>query len=221
MRSRSIVRFVSTIVAAGCAFLPQYAHAADVPDTTAAPPTTDAAKPASPPPQADTPRPISEAPPAGPEKERSAKNVVYVEGLGAGLLYSINYERVIGDFSPRVGFSYYSVSASATTSSGTTSASASLMAFPITVSYLGIGSLNHMFEVGAGATIISASAGAGGFNHDASSSSGVIVFPDVLLGYRFQPADGGFFFKGGIDALIGGSIIPVLPWPYISLGGTF
>ena len=220
MRSRSIVRFVSTVVAAGCAFLPQYAHAADVPETTAAPPTTDTAKPASPPPQADTPRPISEAPPAGPEKERSAKNAVYVEGLGAGLLYSINYERVIGDFSPRVGFSYYSVSASATTSSGTSSASASLMAFPITVSYLGIGSLNHMFEIGAGATIVSASGG-GGFNRDSGSASGVGVWPNVLFGYRYQPAEGGFFFKGGIDALIGGSIIPVLPWPYVALGGTF
>src|SRR5690242_3450964 len=98
MRSRSIVRFVSTAVAAGCVYLPQYAHAADAPETAGAPATTEDAKPASPPPQADTPKPISEAPPAGPEKERSAKNAIYVEGLGAGGLYSVNYERVFGDF---------------------------------------------------------------------------------------------------------------------------
>jgi hypothetical protein len=225
MTSRSIVRFVSTAVAAGCVFLPQYARAADAPDMTAAPPTTDAAKPAAAPPQADTPKPISEAPPAGPAKERSAKNAIYVEGLGAGLFYSVNYERVIGDFSPRIGFSYVSVSAGGTNAAGTSggSASATFLAVPITVSYLGIGSLNNIFELGAGATILSLGAGASSFNHDSSSSasgSAVLVWPEVLAGYRYQPADGGFFFKGGIDALIGGSI-PVLPWPYVSLGGTF
>ena len=220
MTSRSIVRFVSTAVAAGCVYLPQYAHAADAPEMTAAPPTTDAAKPASPPPQADMPKPISAPPAAGPAKERSAMNNVYVEGLGAGGLYSVNYERVIGDFAPRVGFSYVSISESATAGGMTASASATIMTFPITVSYLGIGSLNHIFEVGAGATILSAS-GSGGFNRDSASGSGMGAWPLVLAGYRYQPADGGFFFKGGLDFLIAGGILPVLPLPHVALGGTF
>jgi hypothetical protein len=180
----------------------------------------------APPPQADIPKPISEAPRAGPPKERSAKNAIYVEGLGAGLFYSVNYDRTIGDFAVRAGFSYFSVSASSTNAAGTTggSASASFMSFPITVSYLGVGSLNNIFELGAGATILNLGAGASAFNTDEKSSasgSAVYVWPEVLLGYRYQPADGGFFFRGGLEGLIGGSSIPVLPWPYVSLGGVF
>ena len=53
-----------------------------------------------------------------------AKNAVFLEGLGPGLLYSVNYERLVIDgLAVRVGFSYLSMSASAT--SGGTTATAS------------------------------------------------------------------------------------------------
>jgi len=32
--------------------------------------------------------------------------------------------------------------------------------------------------------------------------------------------DGGFMFRGGLNAIIGGDP-PVWPWPYIALGGAF
>src|SRR4051812_37775327 len=108
MRSRLVVRTASTVLAIGCVFLSQRAHA-ELPESAEAPATMEDAKPIAAPPQADTLKPISEAPPPGPAKEREAKNAVYVEGLGAGLFYSVNYERVFGDFAPRIGFSYFSV----------------------------------------------------------------------------------------------------------------
>src|SRR5205823_14033655 len=116
--SRSSISFLCAVVASACVLLSQRARA-EVPESAEAPATSEDAKPAAPPPQADTPRPISEAPPAGPPKERSAKNAIYVEGLGAGGLYSVNYERAFGDFSPRVGFSYISVSETVNGTNGT------------------------------------------------------------------------------------------------------
>ena len=155
--------------------------------------------------------------------ERTAKNAIYVEGLGTGFFYSLNYERVFGEFAPRIGFGYMSVSASAPSASGTgmDSAHTSFVSIPMSVSYLGIGSLNHMFEVGAGATIAMVGEGATAINVSASGST-TMVLGTVTAGYRYQPADGGFLFRGGLNAIIGGSgDWPVLPWPYIALGGTF
>ncbi len=189
------------------------------PPSTAAP-----AAPAQPAAAPETPAP---PPAADQEDERTANNAVYLEGLGPGLLYSINYDRSFGDFAARVGFGYVSLSASAVeeTSSGpvTTTASASFFTVPITVSYLGIGSKRHMLELGAGATIMHA--GAGASTIDASSSDtangGITtVLPVAIVGYRYQPPHGGFLFKGGISPIIAGSTA-VLPWPYIALGGTF
>ena len=160
------------------------------------------------------------------EPGRTAKNALYVEGLGPGLFYSIDYDRAFGDFSARVGFSYLSVSASGTSTSGASggSASASFIAIPITVSYLGIGSVRNMLELGAGATILHLGAGASAFETSSKSSateSATAVLPTALAGYRFQPADGGFFFRVGLSLLFAGSSLPVLPWPYVGLGGTF
>jgi hypothetical protein len=204
---------------------------ADPAATTAAAPDTGsdsaAATPAPAPPEAKHDAPVGAVVDHAPgEEERSAKNALYLEGLGSALFYSINYDRAFGDFSARVGFSYVSVSANASNASGTAgaSASASFMAIPITINYLGIGSVRNMLEVGAGATILHMGAGASGFDTSSKSSATAattIVLPTALVGYRFQPADGGFFFRAGIAPIFGGSSLPVLPWPYLALGGTF
>ena len=78
----------------------------------------DAAAPAAAPaPEAaPAPVPVAEAPAAAPAEEpadkdeRTANNALYVELLGAGLFYSINYDRRIGDFALRGGLMYFSVS---------------------------------------------------------------------------------------------------------------
>jgi hypothetical protein len=188
------------------------------------------APPSAPPPvdaPAAQPAADSSGPPvrhAEPDEERTANNAVYLEGLGPALFYSINYDRSFGDFAARVGFGYISVSA--TSSSGDTqqTASASFFAVPITVSYLGVGSKRNMLELGAGATIFHVGAGASGFDTSSSSSangSATIVLPVGIVGYRYQPPGGGFLLRTGVSPVFAGSSIPVLPWPYLALGGAF
>jgi hypothetical protein len=166
------------------------------------------------------------------EKEPElAPNSIYIEGLGAGLAYSLNYERmVIDDLAVRVGISYLSIGASATTSAGTTSASASLITVPITASYTGIRSGKHALELGAGTTLAFASGSASGFGVN-SSASGMMPFGDLIVGYRIHPINhAGFNFRVGAMALIGKGLslstgdpeaIGVLPWLYVSLGASF
>jgi hypothetical protein len=174
--------------------------------------------------------PSAEAPAPPPsvdaEEERTANNALYAEGLGPGLIYSIDYDRTFGDFAARVGFGYLSVSVSAGSANGTTQAtsSASLFTIPITLSYLGIGSKRNMLELGLGATILHAGAGATTIDASSSSSSNAaatVVLPVAIVGYRYQPPHGGFLFRGGLSPIFAGSSLPVLPWPYVALGGTF
>jgi hypothetical protein len=165
------------------------------------------------------------------ESNRTAVNSVYIEGLGPGLAYSLNYERlVINDLGVRVGLSYMSFSASADAGSGnTSSAKASFMTFPITASYLGVSSGKHTLEMGGGPTIIYASGSSKGVGINVSGS-GVAILGNVLLGYRIHPVNGGFQFRVGFSGLFGkglglSSVDPTafgfLPWFYISLGGCF
>lgn len=164
-------------------------------------------------------------PPEGygaPPQERTANNSIYIEGLGPGIFYSINYDRTFGDFAGRVGFSYISVSASATTNGNTTSeAHASFMTIPLTLSYIGIGSKKHIFEVGAGATIVHVGAGGSAFAVDekSGSASATAVLGNMIFGYRMQPPDGGFLLRAGLSPIFGGGSF--IPLPYLALGGTF
>src|SRR3954468_16892516 len=67
---------------------------------------------------------------------KPAANSVFLEGMGSGLFYSVNYERrVIDDVGVRAGFSYMSMGAEATAGGSTTSASSTYVTVPITVSY--------------------------------------------------------------------------------------
>jgi hypothetical protein len=162
-----------------------------------------------------------------PESTR-APNSIYLEGLGAGLAYSINYERlVVEDLGVRAGLSYLSLSASA----GDSSASASLTTIPVTVSYLGVGSKHHILELGGGMSFLLASAASSGFGRS-SSGSGLGVLPDAMIGYRLHPVGhAGFQFRVGAMAFFGKGLgfssdrdpdaIGVLPWFYLSLGASF
>jgi hypothetical protein len=153
------------------------------------------------------------------EEERTANNAIYLELLGPGGFYSVNYDRAFGDFAGRIGFSYMSISAS----TGLESASASWLGVPLTFSYLGIGSKNHMLEVGAGVTLWSFGAGASAFGAGATGASALLIAPTGVFGYRMQPKDGGFFFKAGLSPifLFGGDASVFWPAPHIGLGGTF
>jgi hypothetical protein len=158
---------------------------------------------------------------------RPSPNSIYAEGLGAGLAYSINYERmVIDDLGVRVGVSYLSMSASA----GTSSASSSLLSIPITASYIGIRSGKHSLELGAGATVLRSS-GSGSSLGVSASGSGMTALGTAMIGYRIHPVDrAGFHFRIGLMALAGNGLgldtsdpnaFGILPWGYISFGASF
>jgi len=171
----------------------------------------------APPPPGYAPPPPGYAPPGyeAPPLERTANNALYIEGLGPGWLYSLNFEHDFGDIAPRVGFSYISVGAS----SSSAESHASLVTVPLTVSYLGIGSKKHIFEVGAGATIIHAGAGFSSLGSDSQSASTTFLMGDLIFGYRLQPPQGGFMLRTGLSPIFGHGVF--LPWPYLSLGAAF
>jgi hypothetical protein len=152
-------------------------------------------------------------PPIEPQ-ERTANNAIYIELLGLGFLYSINYERTFGDFSARAGFGYWSLTASSSDSS----ANASFLAVPLTVSFIGVGSKRHMLELGAGATIYHLGGSSSSWHFDSSGSTTQVV-PVGAIGYRLQPPDGGFFLRAGLNPMIFQEGFFV--WPYVGLGGTF
>jgi hypothetical protein len=165
------------------------------------------------------------------EQANLAPNSVYAEGLGAGMAYSVNYERlVIDQLGVRVGFSYMSYGASVTSTAGTASSHVTYLTFPITASYVGVRSGKHALELGGGATLVSTSGSATALGVGASGS-GMTAFGTAFVGYRIHPvAKAGFQFRIGAMGLVGKGFslsnpdpnaIGFLPWGYLSLGASF
>jgi hypothetical protein len=181
-------------------------------------------------PQQQMPAPQAAPPPVLEEEEHPAPNSIFAEGLGAGLWYSINYERlVIDQLGVRIGVGVVPLSASASGGGSTASSTAVYVPVPIEVNYVGLRGGSHVFEMGGGATLTfwSGEASSGGLT---SSASAVSVVGQVHLGWRIQPVGGGFMFRMGLMALIGEGLdvtnlgsagIGVLPWGYLSLGASF
>ena len=169
-----------------------------------------------------------------PEKKQKGKpalNSVYLEGLGAGLFYSANYERrVIDDLGLRVGFSYLTLSASAGAGDASASSSASYLTIPITASYLGVRGQRSGLELGGGVTMAYTSAAASS-GISAASDSGMSAIGTAMVGYRLHPVDhAGFQFRVGLMALAAKGLslsnpdpnsFGVLPWFYLSGGASF
>jgi len=162
--------------------------------------------------------------------DKPAPNSVFVEGMGSGLFYSVNYERrVIDVVGIRAGFSYMSMTAEATAGGTTSSASSTYVTVPITASYLGVRGRRSGLEVGGGLTLAYAS-GSASTGVSSASGSGMTPIGTAMVGYRLHPVDGaGFQFRVGVMALAakGFSFDPdpnkfgVLPWLYMSLGAGF
>ena len=151
--------------------------------------------------------------PAYAPEVRTARNTLYFELLGAGVIYSINYERFFNnDLNGRVGMMY--LSANSSDNSGS-SASAGLLIVPLTVSYMGFRKGPHGFELGAGIDIAyaSASASSGG---STSFDSGSNILGTAIMGYRYAPLDGGFNFRAAFTPLFGKG--GFLPWFGIAVG---
>lgn len=162
------------------------------------------------------------AAPSAKHEGREAKNALYVDLLGPGLIYSLNYDReIIPDLSARIGISYMSLGASS--GDGTASVSFSYLAVPITASYLGIGSQNNCLELGGGPVIMNFKGSGLVESNDEKVAAGASVTTLALTGmagYRHQPSDGGFVFRIGVSPMMvfGANFVP---WGYLSLGAAF
>jgi hypothetical protein len=172
------------------------------------PPPPVTGPPAAPPPPPPEPPPPPPPPPSPPPEpaEREAPNAFYIEGLGPALIYSANYERAINDVAIRVGAGYYA------------SGGSSWLGVPITISYLGIGSKKHMFEIGAGVSIQHVSDGSNIVSLNTNATDTFVV-GTVILGYRLEPPKGGFLLRAGLSPVFNGSAF--IPLPYLALGAAF
>lgn len=147
---------------------------------------------------------------------RTANNVLSVELAGNAGIYSVNYERFFtDDIAARIGFGYISLTAS----SGSESASASVLFIPVMASYMGIGSADHKLELGAGPLFVNASASVSGVGSSAAHGSGFGVAGTATLGYHYVPHDGGFDFKIAFTPIFGAG--GFLPWGGLGLGYVF
>jgi len=131
----------------------------------------------------------------------TAPNAVFVELLGQGVLLTANYERMLSTTTPhnvalRVGFGYW------------TWWGDSGVIVPVDASYL-LG-INHKLELGIGYAIITGQASGNNLSNGAFAG---------LIGYRYQPIDGGFIFRIGFTPLFGAKKME--SWGGLSLGYAF
>ncbi len=151
------------------------------------------------------------------QEKLSKKNAVYLELLGQGLFYSVNYDRIllVGNklaLSGRVGLSYYPI---------TSFFDAHTIAIPIEFNLL-VGNGLTYFEFGLGGTYMQ------GLDKPNFSKS---FFASLRLGYRYQKDEGGLMFRIGFTPLLpiilddeyqlDTDYIPLLPSVGLSVGYTF
>ena len=107
-----------------------------------------------------------------------SRNAIYVEALGPGVFYSINYERRITQgISLRGGFTAWS----------------GLVGFPLMVNAL-LGQDGDYFEIGIGAVpCYTPTPLPSSFSYIKSGKG--FMYGTATLGYRHQPYNGGFLFR--------------------------
>ncbi|OOQ59300.1 hypothetical protein [Mucilaginibacter pedocola] len=159
---------------------------------------------------------------------KKARNV-YFEALGPAGVYSFNYDTRFKNrqdgLGGRVGLSYYAQDGD------------KLFAIPIVVNYL-LGKEGKYFEIGAGATFYHFNSESsrkffgerysssftvspeGYYYYEPQPTSETSVFGSFNFGYRYQPVNGGFSFRGGFSPIFSShEFIPY--WPYLSFGYSF
>lgn len=150
------------------------------------------------------------------EAKPFCRNAIYLEFLGQGILYSLNYDyRVTEHFSLRAGFSQWSIDPPFILSTK----EVRLTLFPLMVNYLS-GSGTSNFELGIGIVPASVSLQEQDvfFGIETEGEDNRIL-GTVTIGYRAQPRDGGFVFRVGLTPLF--TFDRILPFGGVSLGLTF
>ena len=168
---------------------------------------------------AAAPETAASPPAGGPEAHgRSALNDVFFEALGSGLLYSLNYERMIDKWNIglRAGASYFTYAVSSYGKSG----NLTLVSFPVMASYYYGLWRGHHLQLGLGATIFYTGVATDslGTSYDAERSGAGLAASGVV-GYRYKPRDGGVSFGVGFTPLLRAS--KFLPWGGANVGYAF
>ena len=121
---------------------------------------------------------------------RIARNAVYLELLGNGGLYSVNFERMLNDtLALRIGFATWN--SPALFYEGTPPDR--LTTVPVTVSYL-LGGGERKLELGGGVTFGRATRDRSSIHQKSSSFSNLTG----IIGYRSQPPGRGYLFRAGV-----------------------
>ncbi len=158
--------------------------------------------------------------------ERTAKNFVYVEALGSGGLYSINYDRLISPtWAVRVGVSAFNPTISNLDAGVATLTKLSLTTIPITSAYvINFPESPHHIELGGGITVLIGSLTVDISNAGYTFTSLNGAGGQLLAAYRFQPKEGGFSFRAAFTPFfvaVPGVLATGFPWGGLSFGGTF
>ncbi len=165
------------------------------------------------------PAELAPASPALPEaRPRTALNDIFFEALGSGLLYSLNYERIIDKWNIglRAGASYFTYAVSSYNRSG----NLTLVSFPVLASYYYGLWRGHHLQFGLGATVLYTGVATDslGTSFDAERS-GFGLAASAVIGYRYMPRDGGVSFGIGFTPLVRAS--KLLPWGGANVGYAF
>ncbi|MFQ5652595.1 MAG: hypothetical protein ACE5IY_21895 [bacterium] len=140
---------------------------------------------------------------------RTDRNSVYIELLGNGLLYSINYDRMFSEsVGGRIGIMYFG----AAEVDG--DEDVNLTVVPVMANYL-VGKGTHRLELGLGALLVFA---ARDFDEKGGAVDEQGVAGTATVGYRFQPLNGGFLFRAGVTPIFSDK---VSLWGGLSLGYGF
>jgi len=147
-----------------------------------------------------------------------AESSVYLELGGPGVLYSLNYERLLRpDVALRVGLGLFAIREEGTGDGMT------WLTVPITGSYL-VGQRAHRFEVGGG--LATGYAWSDLNQRPGATDDYFLIALSLHAGYRYQPRDGGFLLRALVTPIVGGRRfaplgMPVTVWAGLSLGWSF
>lgn len=143
--------------------------------------------------------------------QRYSQHSVYIELLGNGLLYSVNYDRKFTNhISGRAGFMIFGGE-----SEEPTDDQIGIAIIPVMANYL-VGSGSHRLELGAGPLF---GVAGGELEEYGTVSGGGVGGITTTFGYRYQPVGGGFLFRIGLTPFYSAGR-PQL-WGGLSLGYAF
>ena len=140
-----------------------------------------------------------------------AQNSIYVEGGGNALFYSINYDRRFSrHLSGRLGLMVAPGESSAAPAD-----EAIVAIIPVMANYL-VGTGSHRLELGGGPVVLAAAANTEAFGEFADAGLAGVT---TTFGYRYQPLDGGFVFRIGVNPFYSDKRLQL--WGGVSLGYAF